>query len=139
MEWKERIWKGLKPHMLKLQLLVHPNNTIHRKPNPPRMLTHRLLGIHDALLRRGVQDLLSHILKDFIAGRNIDTAVLEVTVEMVLVACRAPIFHTEELEFVLVVVDFSLLGDGKVVVVTFELEELFLSVQGEVGEKVDVV
>ena len=55
-----------------------------------------------------------------------------------MVLCRASIRHTKELDFILVVVDFFLLGDGEVVAVAFKFEERFLAVEGVAGEVVDV-
>jgi hypothetical protein len=63
------------------------------------------------------------MIEDLVAGRDIGTSLLEVTAELVL--CRAPIRHTEKLDFVLVDVDFFLLGDSEVMAVAFELEEFF--------------
>jgi hypothetical protein len=55
-----------------------------------------------------------------------------------MVLCRASIRHTKELNFVLVNVDFFLLGDGEVMAVAFEFEEFFLAVEGVAGEVVDI-
>jgi hypothetical protein len=76
------------------------------------------------------------MIEGFIASRDIGTSLLEVTAEMVL--RRAPIRHTEKLDFILVDVDFLLLGDGEVMAVAFELEAFFLAAERVAGEVVDI-